>query len=186
MSLIGGIVAARRHLFTWFGGLALSAKAGIATAAFVTMSAGVVIGVPFTPTSAPWLKPTVAPYETGQTPSVLRPSMVQAATPTSSASSVSGSRSTAKPTGTSAPSTVQPTSAPATAAVEPTSTRTATTMAPATTTAVATTAPQTTSSVYYKSCAAASKAGAAPITIGQPGYRTGLDPNGNGVACEHK
>jgi|SRR5665811_2019721 Excalibur calcium-binding domain len=172
MSLIGGIVAARRHLFTWFGGLALSAKAGIATAAFVTMSAGVVIGAPFTPTSAPWLKPTVAPYETGQTPSVLRPSMVQAATPTSSASSVSGSRSTAKPTGTSAPSTVQPTSAPATAAVEPTSTRTATT------------APQTTSSVYYKSCAAASKAGAAPITIGQPGYRTGLDPNGNGVACE--
>jgi Excalibur calcium-binding domain len=171
MSLIGGIVAARRHLFTWFGGLALSAKAGIATAAFVTMSAGVVIGAPFTPTSAPWLKPTVAPYETGQTPSVLRPSMVQAATPTSSASSVSGSRSTAKPTGTSAPSTVQPTSAPATA-VEPTSTRTATT------------APQTTSSVYYKSCAAASKAGAAPITIGQPGYRTGLDPNGNGVACE--
>ena len=174
MSLIGGIVAARRHLFTWFGGLALSAKAGIATAAFVTMSAGVVIGAPFTPTSAPWLKPTVAPYETGQTPSVLRPSMVQAATPTSSASSVSGSRSTAKPTGTSAPSTVQPTSAPATAAVEPTSTRTATT------------APQTTSSVYYKSCAAASKAGAAPITIGQPGYRTGLDPNGKGVACEPK
>jgi len=40
--------------------------------------------------------------------------------------------------------------------------------------------------VYYKDCAQASKAGAAPITIGQPGYRTGLDPKGNGVACEPK
>lgn len=51
---------------------------------------------------------------------------------------------------------------------------------------IATTAPQTTCSVYYKDCAQASKAGAAPITLGQPGYRTGLDPNGNGVACEPK
>ena len=98
------------------------------------------------------------------------------------------------PTGTSAPSTVQPTGVPTTVAVDPASTKTATTMAPATTTAatqakttaVATTAPQTTSSVYYKSCAAATKAGAAPITSGQPGYRIGLDPNRNGIACESK
>jgi hypothetical protein len=70
-------------------------------------------------------------------------------------------------------------------------TRLATTMAPATTTAPtkakttaqATTA-QTTASAYYKNCAQASKSGAAPITSGQPGYRQGLDPNHNGVACE--
>ena len=73
-------MAARRRLFTWFGGLAPSARAGIAAAAFVTMSAGVLLGLPYTPSSAPWLKPTVAPSETVQTPSVLKPSIVPAAT----------------------------------------------------------------------------------------------------------
>jgi len=195
MSPIRRIVAARRLLLTWFGGLALSAKAGIAIAAFVTMSAGVVIGEPYTPTSAPWLTPDMAPYQTVQTPSPLEPAMVEAATPTQSATSVS--RTVARQTGTSAPSTVQPTAVVTALDVGPTATKIATkiatTMAPATTkaaatqgrtTAVATTAPQTTSSVYYKNCAQASKSGAAPITSGQPGYRTGLDPNHNGVACE--
>ncbi|HEY5484710.1 MAG TPA: excalibur calcium-binding domain-containing protein [Propionibacteriaceae bacterium] len=177
MSLIGGIVAARRHVFTWFGGLALSAKAGIATAAFVTISAGVVIGAPYTPSSAPWLTPTVAPSGTAQTPSPLKPPMVEAATPSDASPS---SKPSAKPTGTSGP-----TGAPTTAAVVETGTRT-TTMAQATTTAAAATAPQTTTSVYYTNCVQASKAGVAPITIGQPGYRTELDPNGNGVACESK
>ena len=188
MSLIGGIQAARRHAVAWFGGLSLSAQAGIVTAAFVTMSAGVVIGAPYTPSRAPWLMPTVAPYRTAQTPSPLKPSVVEAATPSDASP---GSRTSAKPTGTSAP-TIQPTSALTTATVAGNGTRVATTMAPATAApqakkaSKATTAPQTMSSVYYKNCAAASKAGAAPITIGQPGYRTGLDPNGNGVACEPK
>jgi len=39
-------------------------------------------------------------------------------------------------------------------------------------------------SVYYKNCAAARAAGAAPIYVGQPGYRRGLDRDGDGVACE--
>jgi hypothetical protein len=39
-------------------------------------------------------------------------------------------------------------------------------------------------SVYYPNCKAARAAGAAPIYAGQPGYRPGLDRNGNGVACE--
>ena len=186
MSLIGGIGAARRRALAWFGGLALTAQAGIVIGAFVTMSAGVAIGAPYTPSWAPWLTPTVAPYRTAQTPSPLKASVVQAdASPSS--------RTSAKPTGTSAP-TIQPISAPTTATVAETGTRVATMMAPAATTSapqgkkasIATTAPQTTSSVYYKNCASASKAGAAPITIGQPGYRTGLDPNGNGVACEPK
>ena len=39
-------------------------------------------------------------------------------------------------------------------------------------------------SVYYANCAAARAAGAAPLYRGQPGYRPGLDGDGDGVACE--
>jgi hypothetical protein len=38
--------------------------------------------------------------------------------------------------------------------------------------------------VYYTSCAAARAAGAAPLYRGQPGYRSGLDGDNDGVACE--
>ena len=40
------------------------------------------------------------------------------------------------------------------------------------------------SSVYYKNCTAARAAGAAPIYQGQPGYRSALDRDHDGVACE--
>lgn len=40
------------------------------------------------------------------------------------------------------------------------------------------------SSVYYPNCRAACAAGVAPIYAGQPGYRAGLDRNGDGIACE--
>ncbi|MEX5632939.1 excalibur calcium-binding domain-containing protein [Parafrankia sp. FMc2] len=36
---------------------------------------------------------------------------------------------------------------------------------------------------YYRSCGEARAAGAAPLAAGQPGYRAGLDPDGDGVAC---
>ena len=39
-------------------------------------------------------------------------------------------------------------------------------------------------SAYYASCAAARAAGAAPLHRGDPGYRSGLDRDGDGVACE--
>jgi hypothetical protein len=39
-------------------------------------------------------------------------------------------------------------------------------------------------SVYYPSCAAARAAGHAPIFRGQPGYRSDLDADGDGIACE--
>ena len=52
-----------------------------------------------------------------------------------------------------------------------------TTQPPATTTT-------TTSGVYYQNCTAARDAGAAPIYIGQPGYRPALDGDGDGIACE--
>jgi hypothetical protein len=38
--------------------------------------------------------------------------------------------------------------------------------------------------VYYENCAAARAAGAAPLHRGDPGYRSGLDRDGDGVACE--
>jgi hypothetical protein len=38
--------------------------------------------------------------------------------------------------------------------------------------------------VYYYRCDEARAAGAAPIYRGQPGYRPGLDADGDGIACE--
>lgn len=38
--------------------------------------------------------------------------------------------------------------------------------------------------VYYRNCAAARAAGAAPLHVGDPGYRAGLDRDGDGTACE--
>ena len=40
------------------------------------------------------------------------------------------------------------------------------------------------SSVYYANCTEVRNAGAAPIYRGQPGYRSALDRDGDGVACE--
>lgn len=39
-------------------------------------------------------------------------------------------------------------------------------------------------SVYYKNCAAARAAGAAPLYVGEPGYRPKMDRDNDGVACE--
>lgn len=41
----------------------------------------------------------------------------------------------------------------------------------------------TPSTVYYRTCADARAAGAAPLLRGSPGYRSALDKNGDGVAC---
>lgn len=37
---------------------------------------------------------------------------------------------------------------------------------------------------YYRNCAAAEEAGAAPLKASDPGYRLALDRNKDGVACE--
>jgi hypothetical protein len=37
---------------------------------------------------------------------------------------------------------------------------------------------------YYADCSAARAADAAPLRVGDPGYRSGLDRDGDGVACE--
>ncbi|MEU9109109.1 excalibur calcium-binding domain-containing protein [Streptomyces xanthophaeus] len=39
-------------------------------------------------------------------------------------------------------------------------------------------------STHYKNCDAAKAAGAAPIRKGQPGYRSALDKDGDGIACD--
>jgi Protein of unknown function (DUF1524)/Excalibur calcium-binding domain len=38
--------------------------------------------------------------------------------------------------------------------------------------------------VYYQNCSAVRAAGAAPILMGQPGYSSKLDRDGDGIACE--
>ena len=45
--------------------------------------------------------------------------------------------------------------------------------------------PPTASSAYYGDCGDARAAGAAPLHAGEPGYRSDLDRDGDGVACEN-
>lgn len=51
-------------------------------------------------------------------------------------------------------------------------------------TAPAPTSPPATTGVYYSNCSEARAAGAAPIKQGEPGYRSGLDRDGDGIACD--
>jgi chromosome segregation ATPase len=44
--------------------------------------------------------------------------------------------------------------------------------------------PAVESNVYYKNCSEARAAGAAPVRLGQPGYGSHLDRDGDGVGCE--
>jgi hypothetical protein len=44
--------------------------------------------------------------------------------------------------------------------------------------------PVTADGPYYASCAAARSAGVAPLYLGDPGYRPGLDGDRDGIACE--
>ena len=106
---------------------------------------------------------------------------------------------------TSAPTTTPPPTAPPPTTLPPPAVTQATTIAPAVPTpdaapptvgpADATSAavapqpvvstPKTTAlSTYYANCAAARTAGATPLHRGDPGYRSGLDRDGDGVACE--
>jgi len=55
--------------------------------------------------------------------------------------------------------------------------------APATRTRAASSSPAR-HDVYYRNCAAARAAGAAPLYRGQPGYRSDMDGDGDGIACE--
>ncbi len=101
-------------------------------------------------------------------------------------------------TTTYAPSTVTVTESPPATTVTETAEAPALTTepweAPEPSTAIPTTTPESApgpgligplpSSTYYGSCAEARAAGAAPLRAGEPGYRPGLDRDGDGVACE--
>ncbi|MBY8823848.1 excalibur calcium-binding domain-containing protein [Sphingomonas colocasiae] len=50
--------------------------------------------------------------------------------------------------------------------------------------APAMTRPASAGVAFYRACADARAAGAAPLYRGQPGYRDALDRDGDGVACE--
>lgn len=45
-------------------------------------------------------------------------------------------------------------------------------------------APAAPANVYYKNCDAARAAGAAPVRVGDPGYASHLDRDGDGIGCE--
>jgi hypothetical protein len=78
-----------------------------------------------------------------------------------------------------APETPVTTTAPRTTAAR------TTTSAPRTTTsAPRTTAPAPAADAYYANCTAARAAGVAPLHRGDPGYRSALDRDGDGIACE--
>jgi hypothetical protein len=88
-----------------------------------------------------------------------------------------------------------PSPSPAPLEVVPPATGTPTVAPPPKTTAAAPkttkpTVPKTTKAapppaVYYKNCDDVRAHGAAPLYRGQPGYRAGLDRDGDGVACEN-
>ncbi|MDQ6658908.1 MAG: excalibur calcium-binding domain-containing protein [Actinomycetota bacterium] len=57
-------------------------------------------------------------------------------------------------------------------------------LGPAEPTTTTTTATPATSEVYYQNCSTVRAAGKAPLSAGQPGYRTALDRDRDGIACE--
>jgi hypothetical protein len=81
------------------------------------------------------------------------------------------------------PTTVRPTTTTTTAPPPPT-TAPPTTAPPTTQAAPPPPPPPAPTSAYYANCDAARAAGAAPLYAGEPGYRSGLDRDGDGVACE--
>lgn len=44
--------------------------------------------------------------------------------------------------------------------------------------------PHAAAEAFYAGCSEARAAGAAPLLRGQPGYRIGMDGDGDGIACE--
>lgn len=91
-------------------------------------------------------------------------------------------------TTTTQPGTTTSTTVPGTTTTRPDSTTSTTEPGGTTTTVPGGTAPGTTvpggGGVYYQNCDAVRAAGRAPLYAGQPGYRTGLDSDRDGVACE--
>ncbi len=113
-----------------------------------------------------------APDPTGSTPS---PTTGGSPSTPSALPSPSPTPTSPSPSPTPMPTTGEPTVVVSPPAVVTPTTETAT-PEPATSSALA--------EPFYRNCAAAKAAGAAPLRRGQPGYRAELDRDGDGIACE--
>ena len=136
------------------------------------------------PTSTPAPSPTRLPATAAPAPPTAVPT--SAPTPTASPTPV-------PPTATPVPSTPLPASPTATAVPAPTATAVPAAPQPTAVPVVPTPTPipppppptaTPVREVYYANCTAVREAGVAPIRIGQPGYGTHLDRDGDGIACE--
>jgi Excalibur calcium-binding domain len=107
----------------------------------------------------------------------------QTSTPTTITNTVTVTAHPSIVTQTAAPSTVTVTETPP-VGESPTSTESQTVDTPTYQTPSPLPSAPPSSSVYYANCAAARAAGAAPLHVGEPGYRSGLDRDDDGVACE--
>ena len=122
--------------------------------------------------------PKVTPSASSSSTSASASASVSA-TPSSSPTPSASATPSESPSPTVTPSPVPTTEAPVQAPAAPVS------EAPAQQAEPVQQAPAQ-SSVYYETCADARAAGAAPLHRGDPGYRPGLDRDGDGVACEPK
>lgn len=115
--------------------------------------------------------PTTAPPTTTIPPTTIATTTTLAAPSTSAPATTIAPApvpSTESPTAAATPVSVLPVAAP----VEP----------PAETAPPTTLAPRP--SVYFNNCAEARAAGVAPLRVGDPGYRSALDKDKDGIACE--
>jgi len=108
-------------------------------------------------------------------------SVVATTATTADADTAADASPTATPTATPTPAE-RTTTAAATPATTTKTTRTTTTTKPPAGGGTTTKPP---AQVYYRNCDEVRAAGAAPLYAGQPGYRTALDRDKDGVACEN-
>ena len=150
-----------------------------------TATAGVLAGaLLLTGCSSSVRAPKPVPSTSSSTSVSASPSV--SATPSSSPTPSASATPSESPTPTVTPSPVPTTEAP----VQAPATEAPSAEAPAAPVSEAPAQPAqqapAQSSVYYKNCDAVRAAGAAPLHRGEPGYRPGLDSDGDGVACEPK
>lgn len=143
------------------------------------------------------MTPQPASEEVDSSRAFSAPAVAQVRTSTQSPTTSAPPRTTTpRPTTTVAPSTVVPPQEPETVYARPpvpTTTQYVPAPAPAYVAepepvfippAPLVAVPDVPSSVYYANCTAVRAAGAAPIYVGEPGYSSKLDRDGDGVACE--
>lgn len=176
MTGVGGLFILGREVAAWFGSLAVPSKLSVLTIAFATASVGVGVVAPDALPISPFTSShgvSLPPPATSKPAAPVNPSIVASANPSATG------RTTTPPV---APTSTTPTMPRADESTASTTSKTATTKT-ATSTSTPTALP---SSVYYTNCEAVWKAGAAPLRVGQPGYRIELDIDHNGVACEKR